>query len=191
MTAPGWEGILYHGEEIVWQGTPRLGFVIRGEDIVQSAAGLFFAGFALFWISTASSMARSMDGLSDGFPLFGLPFLAVGAWMFAGRYFWQAYLRRHTFYTLTTKRAFIGTDAPIGGKRLKDYPITQDSTFEMASYDTVFFATETRKGNTRGGPKKIGFVLVDRPADVMRELNKIRAGLRLPASSDEHRPRAP
>ena len=84
---PGWEGLLDDDEEILWQGRPSGGVVVRGSDIFESVFGLFFAGFAIFWISMASSMGapRNAPGIFQLFPLFGLPFLAVGLHMVCGK----------------------------------------------------------------------------------------------------------
>ena len=72
------ERLIWADRSIVRQiGTPPLGRI---------AFGLFFAGFAVFWTSSAWLMTR---GANDGlfglfFPLFGLPFIAVGVGMVIG-----------------------------------------------------------------------------------------------------------
>ena len=168
---PGWEGLLDDDEEILWQGRPWGGVVVRGSDIFESVFGLFFAGFAIFWISMASSMGvpRNAPGIFQLFPLFGLPFLAVGLHMVVGKYFWRAFVRRHTNYTLTNKRGFIATDV-FGNRKLKSYGLGEGLE-QSAQGDTLWFASELRRRHSKHGSrtyrKKIGFELIEDGAKVM------------------------
>lgn len=50
----GWEGILADGEEILWQGRPSINMSNNSRRIPAMIFGLFFAGFALFWMVLAS-----------------------------------------------------------------------------------------------------------------------------------------
>jgi hypothetical protein len=147
VTPPGWEGLLEEGEEILWQGQPETrvdyGQIFSGTSLF----GAFFAGFAIFWISMAMFITSGMTdavgrGIATIFPLFGLPFVAVGLYMMLGRLFWDAYQRRHTHYTLTNRAAFIATDIR-GKRRLDRYEITADSglTLEEGAPGAVWFAT--------------------------------------------------
>ncbi|QDC07832.1 aspartate carbamoyltransferase catalytic subunit [Oceanicola sp. D3] len=171
---PGWEGLLDDDEEILWQGRPSAGVVVRGKDIFESLFGLFFAGFAIFWMSMASSMGtpRNAPGIFQFFPLFGLPFLAIGLYMVFGKYFWKAYQRRHTNYTLTNKRGFIATEV-LGTRKLKSYPLTDRLELEQSARgDTLWFATTTytrrnKNGFKRSFTRRIGFELIENGAHVM------------------------
>ncbi|KNG92592.1 hypothetical protein [Pseudaestuariivita atlantica] len=146
---PGWEGILDTGEEILWQGRPdgRVAFAAR--HLLTSAFGLFFAGFALFWMVMASRAG-------GGFWMFGLLHFAVGLGILAGPVVWPAWVRRHTWYTLTNRRAFIATDMPLMGRRLKSYPITPETALHYDHGDpgSIHFAAEYRqaKSGTRSTP---------------------------------------
>lgn len=124
MSVPaGWEGILDPDERILWQGRPM--DQLTWDDIgpAQGLMGLFFIGFSSFWMF----MAAQGGGF---FWMFGLIFLAVGFVNSVGRPFLLSYLRRHTHYTLTSKRAFVATD-PFGRRGLKSYPITPDMPLEF------------------------------------------------------------
>ncbi|SIO17674.1 hypothetical protein [Vannielia litorea] len=172
-TPPGWEGLLDDDEEILWQGRPAGGIVVRGSDLFESLFGLFFAGFAVFWISMASSMGapRNGPGIFALFPLFGLPFLAVGLYLAFGKFFWRAHVRRNTNYTLTNKRGFIATDV-FNNRKLRSYALQDGLELEQtARGDTLWFATElvtTRgKNGTRTYRKKIGFELIEGGPRVM------------------------
>lgn len=143
----GWEGILAPGERILWQGRPDAapdwGLLVD----VRSLFGLFFTGFALFWIAMASSMLWG-DGGSGGpplffrllFPLFGVPFVLVGLGVIFAPLTADLAHRRGAFYTLTDRAAFIATERR-GLRKLDRYPL--DETFrpvlEDADPGTVWF----------------------------------------------------
>ncbi|MBY6155197.1 aspartate carbamoyltransferase catalytic subunit [Vannielia litorea] len=171
---PGWERLLDDDEEILWQGRPNGGVVVRSKDAFESLFGLFFAGFAVFWISMASSMRPPSNApfIFQIFPLFGLPFLAIGLYMVFGKYFWRAYVRRHTNYTLTNKRGFIATEV-FGNRKLKSYPLTDRLELEQtAQGDTLWIASQqftrrNKNGFNRTYTKRIGFELIEDGGRVM------------------------
>jgi hypothetical protein len=113
----GWEGILAPGERILWQGRPEPGVDWAALVDFRTPFGLFFAGFALFWMWMAGRM-----GAPGPFPLFGLPFLLVGLHLAFGRLIWDAITRRSTHYTLTDRTAFVAT-APFGKRKLERWAL--------------------------------------------------------------------
>ncbi len=143
----GWEGILDPNEAILWQGRPDGAFTLSPKAGIPVLFGLFFAGFALFWMIMA---ARS----GGFFWMFGLIHFGVGLSLALSPVIWPTWRRRHTWYTLTSKRAFIATDIPFSGKRLDSYPITADTVISFLDNTpaTLHFAetiTRTQKGVTR------------------------------------------
>lgn len=173
----GWEGILDPGETIVWQGRPDPAISFAQTVPMQVIMGVFFTGFALFWIYQASWIT-SHDGfpwVARLFPLFGIPFVLVGLRMLGGDVLWQAYLRRHTWYTLTTRRAFIATNAPLRGRTLKSFDITPETEIEFDGREpgTLIFAYESRRsrGKTRA---PVGFIRIPGARDVLRQMHDIR-----------------
>ncbi|RVT82269.1 aspartate carbamoyltransferase catalytic subunit [Rhodobacteraceae bacterium CCMM004] len=175
MTAgapPGWEGILGRGEEILWQGRPDTRLRPVG-PWPQTLMGVFVTGFSIFWITMAAAM--SPPGF-DLFPLFGLPFLAIGLWAAGLRWVWDAWLRGRTWYTLTTERAFIARDL-LGQKSLKSWSIGPDTVLDldMGPPDTVWFAETWRshgKGSTR---QRIGFRFIEDGRAVYGLMRRARA----------------
>jgi len=90
MSIPtGWGDILDPGETILWQGRPDGAMVLKLSNIVMLVFGLFFAGFALFWMV----LAASAGGV---FWMFGLIHFSVGIGIAFGALFWSAYRRRHS-----------------------------------------------------------------------------------------------
>lgn len=180
MTAPGWEGILDKGEKILWQGRPDGRVRVRIGDLFQTVFGVFFLGFAIFWTVMAAFMT-SQGGGPPGFriffPLFGLPFIAVGAYLVFGRFLWSAYQRRHTWYTLTDKRAFFATDLPVRGRSLKSWRISPGTVidFRPGPPASIFFAEEVRQGNQgRRYRVPVGFEWIDEGEEVFRLIRGIQ-----------------
>jgi hypothetical protein len=167
----GWDAILDTDEKILWQGRPDPAFHIDFGKALEMVFGLFFWGFSIFWISMAAAMAGP-------FALFGLPFFGIGFYMVIGQHFWKTYLRRHTWYTLTNKRAFIATDLPVKGKSLKSWPVSANTPVDLTRGppDTITFARETRRGNNSNYTVDIGFERIHNGADVYRLMRNIKKG---------------
>ncbi|WP_108485181.1 aspartate carbamoyltransferase catalytic subunit [Oceaniglobus ichthyenteri] len=175
-TPPGWEDILDPGETILWQGAPDPQVRLTG-GLGQSLFGLFFAGFALFWIAAAAFIGNDTGFVGMVFPLFGVPFLLIGLYMVFGRFIWDAYVRRGTFYTLTNKRAYIAT-ATLGQRKLAAHDIAQSPVFEYVQGppDSVYF-TENRQMTKNGSiTHKIGFEFIENSREVVDLIRRIRKG---------------
>jgi len=195
MPAPeGWDGILQPGEQILWQGRPVPGINWQTLDYGRILFGLVFGGFAAFWILAAAlTGAGTLPGII--FPLFGLPFLAVGLKM-VGEQLWLDQRRlRGTHYTLTTQAAFIATT--IRGRRsLQRYPLKTGLPIALEDGDTGnlwfderredFTAGRTSNPNHRRlsrtytSQQKIGFERIENPREVWHQLGRAIAAL--PAS---------
>lgn len=168
MTTSGWEGILDQNERILWQGRPDGRVVLRLSKIFQMIFGLFFAGFALFWMF----LAAQAGGI---FWMFGLLHFFVGIGISFGAVFADAWRRRHTWYTLTDRRAFVATDKPLKGRILKDYPITADTrlSFVEGPPDSVHF---TQRRTKNKGSEPTGFDRIDDGKEVYRLMRDIQRG---------------
>jgi len=171
MSKQGWENILDADETVLWQGRPDRKIVWKIGHAFTFLFGLAFAAFALFWMVMASSAG-------GGFWMFGLIHFSVGIGMAFLPPFWGAWRRRHTWYTLTDRRAFIATDTPFIGRRLKSYPIESDTSIDFAPGDpaTIHFAHETRR--TKNGSRRvdIGFERIEDGEAVYRMIRDIQRG---------------
>jgi hypothetical protein len=105
---------LRSGESILWQGKPeRLTYIVRRWP--QSCFGVFFLGFAIFWTVTAFMGTRGAPDEGMGvmfkyfFPLFGVPFILVGAGTTFGHYLVAAAEWPNVEYALTNQRVLIRT----------------------------------------------------------------------------------
>lgn len=151
-----WEDYLDAGEKLIWQGAPATGLRFSGSGLVLSFFGVFFLGFAVFWVTLAFSMGGG-SGMERVFPLFGLPFVLIGLWLVAGHWFFDAYKRQRARYALTNKRAMIART--LFGRRMESYPIDGHSQIRLVSgkLDTVHFAQKTYHTKNGARVENIGF----------------------------------
>ena len=172
MTDNSWDGILEDGERILWQGQPSEKLSAKPGQIFESFFGLFFVGFSVIWMRVAYSIG------AGPFWMFGLIFFFTGLYLVFGKYFWQSYERGHTWYTLSTRKAYIATDTPLGGRKLKSYPITDETEFEFdpGRRASVYFARDTYRVNGRTRWSKIGFENLDNGREVLDLLLKVQKG---------------
>lgn len=169
-TPTGWEGILDAGESIVWQGQPDGRFTFGLRDLATGLFGFIFAGFALVWMI----LAATAGGF---FWAFGLIHFSVGAAIAVGGPIWRTYRLRHTWYTLTDRRAFVATDTLTSGRMLETYPITAETALTLAGENpaSVHFASVTRRINKRDRLVPIGFERISEAREVlalMRDIQK-------------------
>lgn len=171
-TPAGWEGILDPGERILWQGRPDQGLHVALTRLPLAVFGLFFAGFALFWMIMAS-MAGGV------FWMFGLIHFSVGLGLVGSSILGETLRRRATWYTLTDRRAFIATDLPWRARRLASYPIGPDTRLDVRDGPpaTITFGREQRSGNKgRVYQVDVGFERIAEGGKVMRLLRDVQAG---------------
>jgi len=147
-----WEDYLDSGEKLLWQGAPGTGFRFTVMGLLLSVFGVFFLGFAVFWIYLTANLG---DGLV--FSILGVPFLLVGLWLVAGHWFLDVYRRKHARYALTNKRALIARTS--FGRRMESYPIDASSDIQLVSgaLDTVYFAQNIFRGKNGTTTVNIGF----------------------------------
>lgn len=86
-------------EYVVWKGKPAKGSVFSKADILMIPFSLMWGGFAIFWELSVLAMDAPLL-----FKLWGIPFVLVGLYLIFGRFIWQQYIRKRTFYAVTNKR---------------------------------------------------------------------------------------
>jgi len=165
-----WKGILDEDEKILWQGRPDCKFKLSLGQFVGGLFGLTFAGFALFWMISVFMAAGGF------FWMFGLLHFIVGAVMAGFSLVGPAYKCRHTWYTLTDRRAFIATDMIFKGKFLNFYPITSEThlTFQDGNPASVYFHNGFRTTKKNSQNIGIGFERIQDGATVYRHMRDIQ-----------------
>lgn len=170
VTGDDWGGILHPGERILWQGRPDGRIVFTRGTFALVGFGLAFSGFAAVWMSLAS-MAGGF------FWAFGIPHFLVGLGVIWSGLFFPAWRRRHSWYTLTDRRAFIATDLPLKGRKLTSWPIRPGTPLEMDDRNpgTVYFQSYrvTSKNGTRN--VKVGFERIAEADMVYRLIRDVTA----------------
>jgi len=86
-------------EYILWQGRPEKGHIFTRYDFYMVPFSLLWGGFAIFW-----ELSVIASGAPFFFKLWGIPFVLVGLYLIAGRFFVQQYMRKRTVYVITDKR---------------------------------------------------------------------------------------
>ncbi|MBS8228382.1 hypothetical protein [Vannielia litorea] len=105
-----WQGWLMPGERILWQGRPVSAKGISAEDRTAGTVGVAFTavGLALLGLVLAGKFSDKSNGALLGLVGAGvcLPF---GLFLFIGIPLWRRYRRNCSTYTLTNRRAIIGS----------------------------------------------------------------------------------
>jgi hypothetical protein len=106
------QGRLLPGERIQWTGAPPAGLLLTGRDAFMIPFSLMWGGFAIFWEwGVVTGMGKGHPA-PDFFMLWGVPFVLIGLYMIAGRFFVDAWIRGATTYALTSQRVLIMRTAP-------------------------------------------------------------------------------
>lgn len=102
------------GERLLWSGQSRDGLRLQPADGCLIPFALVWCGFTFFW--EAIAIIGFFSGHTTGFiryifPLWGLPFIAIGLYLLIGRFFVDAKKRSKTWYGVTDRRVLFVTDS--------------------------------------------------------------------------------
>lgn len=102
---------LQPGERVLWSGRPDSRSLFVTSDLYLVPFSLLWCGFAIFWeASVLSSHGNAF------FDVWGVPFVAVGLYMVAGRFIVRQRLIRRTAYAITEQRAIAVRPTWRGGR---------------------------------------------------------------------------
>ena len=116
MDGPPLDSYLDPSERVLWSGQPKQGLRLQASDAMMIPFSLMWGGFAIFWEASALGLVaahRNFPPSDPGqivswiFPLWCVPFVVVGLYMIFGRFFYDAALRRKTWYAVTDQRLII------------------------------------------------------------------------------------
>lgn len=166
----GWEGLLEPGEQILWQGRPDGRMTLSQINPMQLLFGLFFSGFALFWMV----LAAQAGGF---FWMFGLLHFSVGLSVAFSGPVLAPLRRRHTWYTLTDRRAFIARRTLLQGRTLDSYRLTPNSNVSLEGHApaSVYFAEKEVRVKRGTRTRRIGFERIEDARQVFALIEQVRA----------------
>jgi hypothetical protein len=162
---------LSSGERLVWSGQPRTGLRFRGQDLFLVPFSLLWGGFAIFWETTVITTHAPFF-----FKLWGIPFVLIGLYVIAGRFFVDARSRSQTYYGITTERIVIVSDLfsrrikSLNLRTLTDVSLTEHAdgsgtiSFGPTYPMSHFFPTGPWPGSGRQAPP--AFDLIERAKEV-------------------------
>ena len=151
------ENELTGSEKILWQGKPATGIKLQSADIFAIPFSIFWCGFSIFWELGASGALGSMkhqnaaDPIAIIFPIFGLPFIAIGLYMVIGRFFADAKIRANTDYAVTNERVIIASglfSRKVKSLNLKSVPDISISEKKDGSGTITFCETSSSSFNS-------------------------------------------
>src|SRR5258708_21792082 len=97
------ERVLQPDEQLLWYGRPQQGIRFAPQDVFQLPFSLLWGGFAIFW----ETKVLSLRGAPWFFAIWGIPFVGMGLYLIAGRFFVDRARRACTYYGLTSRRAIL------------------------------------------------------------------------------------
>lgn len=101
---------LMSGESVFWAGMPNPKVIFHSDDWAAVPFSLLWTGFFVFWEGTV--LGYWGNGARRGSPswfmvAWGIPFLVIGQYIVWGRFFHDAWLKRRTYYAVTSRRVLI------------------------------------------------------------------------------------
>jgi hypothetical protein len=182
------ENELRQDEQIIWTGQPIPSHMAR-RRLGVCGFGLLFGGFAVFWfvgaLWTTHQSTQSPGWMTYIFPLFGLPFIAVGLAMIASPLY-AARTARKIIYVITNQRALIIACSKwhkVKSFRPEQLQSIERTTRSDGSGDLVFGndAQSSAPGYQQGnyGAVAVGFIGV-------RDVRQVEALLSEVAGSKHH-----
>lgn len=103
---------LLAGESLLWAGKPNASVVFHSDDWALIPFSILWSGFSIFWeagvLGFWGNGAKSAPSLFMA--LWGVPFILIGQYFLWGRFVYDAWLKRRTYYGVTPRRILIIQD---------------------------------------------------------------------------------
>lgn len=97
---------LISGESLLWASRPNPSVIFHSDDWYTIPFSLLWAGFSIFWEAGALGFWGHSSKASP--PIFmaiwGIPFVIIGQYMIWGRFVYDGWRKRRTFYGITSRR---------------------------------------------------------------------------------------
>jgi len=185
---------LVGGESIAWMGQPNPRVVFHKQDLFLIPFSLLWGGFAIFWEGGVAGFWNhgSRNGAWIFGMIWGIPFVVIGQYLIWGRFIYDLWLKRRTFYAVTNRRVIVvqkGWSKKIVGAYLDSLPaLTKEGSdqgtgtlsFAPSSSSSWGFTGGTSSSGRRGGwnSMSIGSTPVFRDIDNLDYVYRLVSDLR-------------
>ena len=175
MSSNDWKAepsIVMPGEKVLWQSKPERGpFILSGVG-GGSIFGLFFLGFAIFWVLTAAGAGAPVEFWS-----FGMIFVFIGLFLVFGIPITQLLRYRNTLYTITDNRIITQTGIIGLDTRFIEFEWIRDIYVNVGVIDRIFgtgsLFLSTASGMVYTGSNLPTMLSLRDPYEVQRLVQKI------------------
>jgi hypothetical protein len=139
---------LLSGEEILWAGQPDPAVLFSRSDIFNIPFSIFWMGFSIFWeVGAINEVLNQKTNSGPGliFPFFGIPFVLIGLYMVAGRFFYKKWKKKRTYYAVTNRRILVVKNTrrrDLQGAYLETIPVVNKS-IRRDGHGTITFGNST------------------------------------------------
>jgi hypothetical protein len=130
------QGELVRGERVYWAGMPNPRITFHSDDWQAIPFAIMFGGFSIFWETAA------LRSPSTFMALWGLPFVVIGQYLIWGRFIYDRWLKKRTYYGVTNRRVLIvqeGWKRKISSSYLEFIPVIER---EGERTGTLWFGTK-------------------------------------------------
>ena len=163
MSEPNWTPHFRPGERLLWEGAPLSGFHRPGAYLFLMSFGLLFLviGIAVVvygLLNFHAAPTASDTGLAVFVIAFGLPFGAIGAFLFFGPLYEAVLEPRRVRYALTSRAAYVFRSTM--SRKLEVYPIPPTSWLQLEKgkrANTVWFHAWLENGPDGASMAHVGF----------------------------------
>lgn len=101
---------LFSGETIHWAARPNPTKIFHSDDWTVIPFSAVWLSFFVYWEAEALRLPGfgKATGNADTFQVvWGIPFLLFGNYMLWGRFLWDAWIKRRTYYAITNRRVLL------------------------------------------------------------------------------------
>ena len=170
---------LASGERLIWWDRPDPVRYARRDANFGVLFGVFFLGFAIFWMTTAYRAPGA-------FFLFGIPFVLAGLWMVTAPL--RAYRAAHTTaFALTDKRVLIVTGSTVRARLLDHIEYVETESGADGSGNVLFMSEPVAfapwQWNTQQTTRRSGFIAIADAERVGQELLSLMEKHRNPGAA--------
>ena len=170
---------LGRGERLIWWDRPNPARYARRDANFGVLFGVFFLGFAIFWMTTA----YRAPGL---FFLFGIPFVLAGLWMVTAPL--RAYRAAHaTAFALTDKRVLTVTGSTVTARPLEHVDFVETESAADGSGNVLFMTEPVSfvpwQWNSQQMTRRSGFIAIADAERVGQEMLSLMEKRRSPVDA--------